>query len=125
MLAVQREIDRTRALLARRPRRNAPAAAPRRALNLAELAAIVLLGPHLVIQIYGTLVPGAFRNTPWTGTRLGWSGWAALALFVVLIALRWREHADRRARRTEEPDPAPPAAAGNRLRAEVFGRKQG
>lgn len=126
MLAVQREIDRTHFLLARRPRQSAPVPPPRRALNFAELAAIVLIGPHILIQIYGTLVPDAFRNTPWTGAHLDWSGWAGLALFVVLIALRLRDVV-RRAQPADSvrPPAAAPRAAGNRLRAEAFGRKQG
>ncbi|WP_136943069.1 hypothetical protein [Sphingomonas baiyangensis] len=74
--------------LAQRPRVPAADRTTRR-LHLAEIVALVLVGPHLLIALYGTLAPNAFDHTPWMGTRLGpldligfallgWIGWRHL-----------------------------------------------
>ena len=87
-LAVQRAVDGVRAALVDRPRLGA--SPPPRAINTLELIALVLVGPHLIIGLWGSLFPNAFRNTPWTGTRLDAFGIAGIVLFLVLGYLRWR-----------------------------------
>ena len=89
MLVVQRAVEETFATLAWQPRCAAPQTGRRGPINALEIAALVLIGPHLLIQIYGTLDPDAFRNTPWTGSRLTASGIAGLAVLVALAGLRW------------------------------------
>ena len=130
MLTVYREINRTRALLADRPRQHLPATGNSPVSNVVELAAIVFLGPHILIQIYGTLVPDAFRNTPWTGTQLDMSGLAGLAVFAALMTLRVRARFGRPHSSKEPPTFVPPidptsCATSNPVRAQTFGRKRG
>ena len=88
MLAVQRAVDGVRAALVSRPRLGA--SPPSRAVNTLELIALVLVGPHLIVGLWGSLFPNAFRNTPWTGAHLDGFGVAGIALFLLLGFLRWR-----------------------------------
>lgn len=76
--------------LARRPRAPAPAVALPRIPRWLEIAAALLVGPHLVFQVYGSLVPDAFRGTPWMGTRLDWSGIAGFLILLTIFVLRRR-----------------------------------
>jgi hypothetical protein len=62
----------------------------RRGLNVVEIAAIILVGPHLIIALYGTLVPDAYDNTPFAGTRLGPWDLAGFATLIGLFILRSR-----------------------------------
>jgi hypothetical protein len=89
-LAVQRAMDGVNAALADRPRHGTSGLAPSRALNMVELIALLLVGPHLIIGLWGSLFPNAFRNTPWTGAHLDSAGVAGIAIFLVLGYLRWR-----------------------------------
>jgi hypothetical protein len=88
--AVQRAVDGVNEALAGRPRLGTSCLPPPRALNVLELIALVLVGPHLVIGIVGSLNPDAFRNTPWTGSHLDAQGLAGLAVLLALGLLRWR-----------------------------------
>lgn len=110
MIAVQRAVDMTRGALATCPRIEASVQAPRkRALQFFEIAALVLVGPHLVIQTYGSLNPQAFRNTPWAGTHLDISGIAGFVVLAALGLLHWMpslpgRRVDRLARPREAHD---------------------
>ena len=89
-LAVQRAVDGVNEALADRPRLGTSCLPPRRALNAMELIALVLVGPHLILGLWGSVFPGAFLNTPWSGTRLDAFGVAGIAVFLLLGFLRWR-----------------------------------
>ncbi len=89
-LAVQRATDGVNEALADRPRLGTSCLPPPRALNAVELVALVLVGPHLIVSLYGSLNPGAFRNTPWTGAHLDSRSIAGLVVLLALGLLRWR-----------------------------------
>lgn len=89
-LAVQRAIDGVNQALADRPRHGISCLPPPKALNAVELIALVLVGPHLVTATLGTLVPGIFRNTPWTNAHLNMQSVAGLVVLAALGLLRWR-----------------------------------
>jgi len=97
MLVVQRAVDDVHRSLAAYPRVEASEPAPRKqALQAFEIAALILVGPRLLIQAYGSLNPDAFRNTPWTGAHLDASGVAGLVVLAALALLRWRSGAPAR-----------------------------
>lgn len=89
-LAVQRAIDGVNQAIADRPRHGTSCLPPPKALNIVELIALVLVGPHLVFATIGTLSPGAFRNTPWTNAHLDLKAIAGLVVLLALGLLRWR-----------------------------------
>jgi hypothetical protein len=77
--------------LARLPRAAAPPPAPAgRPPRWLEIAFMLLVGPGLIIQVYGSLNPTAFRNSPWTGMHLDWVGIAGFAVLGALLFYRWR-----------------------------------
>jgi hypothetical protein len=76
--------------LANRPRVAAPRTAQPRAMRGLEIAALLLVGPHLIVQVYGSLNPDAYRNTPLLGTQLDWSGIAGFLILTTILLLRWR-----------------------------------
>ena len=80
--------------LARLPRVAAPPPPVWRSPRWLEIACILLVGPGLIIQVYGSLNPTAFRNTPWTGMRLEWGGIAGFALLGAMLFYRWRAARD-------------------------------
>jgi hypothetical protein len=84
-LAVQRAFDGVKQALLSRARLGASPVP--RALNALELIALVLVGPHLLVGLVGSLSPDAFRDTPWSGAQLGLLDLLGL---VVLAALAWR-----------------------------------
>ena len=110
---------RIEAELACRPRVAAPPPVPWRVPRALEIAALVLIGPHLIIQVYGSFFPDAFRNTPWTGTHLDWSGVAGFAVLAALLYFR-RRGAVREAPAPDEPEERP---AGRRLDAIARARR--
>lgn len=89
-LAVQRAIDGVNEAMVSRPRLGTTCPPPPGALNALEIAALVLVGPHLVFGIVGSLSPNAFRNTPWTNAHLDAAGVAGLLVLLALGFLRWR-----------------------------------
>jgi hypothetical protein len=88
--AVRRALAEVESRLGGRARCEAPAALPPKAISLFEILALVFVGPHLVVEIIGTLDPNAFLNTPWSGTSLDSYGYAGLAIFAVLGGFRLR-----------------------------------
>lgn len=55
-----------------------------------EIVLTLLVGPALLLQIYGTINPEAYRGTPLSGTSLNWVGLAGLAALAFYYLLRWR-----------------------------------
>jgi len=80
--------------LARLPRVAAPPPPAWRAPRGLEIACIVLVGPGLIVQVYGSFNPDAFRNTPWTGMHLDWVGFAGFAVLGAMLFYRWRAARD-------------------------------
>lgn len=62
----------------------------RRLIHGLELLAVALVGPHLVLGLYGTLNPGAYFNTPLSGTQLGWVDVVGLGVLLALVVVRRR-----------------------------------
>ena len=91
--AVMRATAELESFLATRERVPEPQLPSRLGLNLLEIAAIVLVGPHLIVGLYGTLVPDAYDHTPFTGTQLGPWDIAAFATLIGLLILRSRPKA--------------------------------
>lgn len=81
---VQQALDRARAELLDHPRLPARHRPPPREARPIEKLAIFAIIPALMVQTWGTIDPDAYRNTPWTGTRLGFG---SLLLLLVLCAL--------------------------------------
>ncbi|MGZ8350272.1 MAG: hypothetical protein ACXWU2_09610, partial [Allosphingosinicella sp.] len=96
---IARNLD---AELAGRLRVAAPPIAPPRALRVLEIACLLVVGPHLILQVYGSLNPNAYRNTPLLGTELDWSGLAGFLVLATILFLRWRPK--RPARRTKQAE---------------------
>jgi hypothetical protein len=97
---IERVADAIEADLARRPRVAEPQGiAPPPVPRWLEIAGFFLIGPGLIIQVYGSLNPDAYRNTPLSGTQLNAFGLAGFVALAAIICLR------RRAR--------PAAAAGD------------
>jgi hypothetical protein len=88
---IARAIERE---LARLPRVAAPPPPASRPPRWLEIACILLVGPGLIVQIYGSLNPNAFRNTPWTGMHLEWGGIAGFAVLAAMLFYRWRAARD-------------------------------
>lgn len=84
---ISRLIEAELAGLARVP---APPADPARPPRWLQIVAMLVVGPGLVIQLYGSIDPDAYRNTPWSGTHFDWKGWLALAVLCALAFYRWR-----------------------------------
>ena len=72
--------------LAQLPRTAAPPEIPERPPRWLDIAAILLVGPWLVLALIGEIGgPDTFRNTPLKGTRFGWEASMAFAV----LCLRW------------------------------------
>jgi hypothetical protein len=89
--AIAREIETE---LARRQRVAAAPAGESRPPRWLGIAFMLLVGPGLIVQVYGSFNPDAFRNTPWTGMHLGWGGIAGFAVLVAMLFYRWRAARD-------------------------------
>jgi hypothetical protein len=90
--------------LASRPKVAAPRTSQPRAMRGLEIAALLLVGPHLILQVYGSLNPDAYRNTPLLGTQLDWSGIAGFLILATILLLRWRPRwPTRRPGQVDEP----------------------
>ena len=86
---VMRALDRARAELARFPRQPARNRLPSSNARPLEKVAIFAIFPYLIIQTWGTIDPDAYRNTPWTGTRLDLTSMVGVAVLVWLGYRRW------------------------------------
>lgn len=88
--ATFRANDALNRMIAGMPRDMTAAIPKRRLTHGLELLAAALVGPHLVLGLYGTLNPGAYLNTPLSGTRLGWIDGVGLGVLLALVILRRR-----------------------------------
>lgn len=89
-MAVGRATSDLMSVLAAEERVPEPPLPLRRGLNGLEILAIALVGPHLIVGLYGTLVPDAYDNTPFAGTSLGLLDIFAFCVLIGLIILRSR-----------------------------------
>lgn len=76
--------------LAFRNRVAPPPPVPFRLPRWIEIASFVLVGPHLLIEIYGSIDPDAYRNTPLLGTELDWTSAVSFAILAAVIYFRLR-----------------------------------
>ena len=117
--------------LACRTKVAAPPRAPWRVPRGLEIACAVLVGPHLIFEVYGSIHPEAYRNTPFLGTSLNWTSLVSFSLIVAIFYFRWRAVRHRAKARLQPPGRAPgrPAAAPEAPAAReasagrTFGRK--
>jgi hypothetical protein len=96
---VMRALDAARSDLARFPRQQLRNRMPPADARPLEKVAIFAVLPYLLIQVWGTIDPDAYRNTPWTGTQLDFSSLVGVA---ALIWLGWRRWDAVRRVRSEE-----------------------
>ena len=87
---VLRANERVRAELTGFRQYRAPHRLPSRTALPTERLAILTVVPYLIIQIYGTIDPDAYLNTPWTGTQLDLVSVIAVAILAGVGFLRWR-----------------------------------
>ena len=87
---VLRANERVRAELAGFRQYRARHRLPPRTARPTEKLVILTVVPYLIIQIYGTIDPDAYRNTPWTGTRLDLVSVIAVAILAGVGFRRWR-----------------------------------
>jgi hypothetical protein len=73
-----------------RKRVSAPPPVPFKLPRWVEIASFVLVGPHLLIEIYGTINPDAYRNTPLLGTSLDWTSAISFAILAAVIYFKVR-----------------------------------
>jgi hypothetical protein len=76
--------------LAFRNRVAAPPPVPFKLPRWVEIASFVLVGPHLLIEIYGSINPDAYRNTPLLGTSLDWTSAVSFAILAAIIYFKVR-----------------------------------
>ena len=102
---IAREIDE---VLADRPKVIAPPRAPWRMPRWLEIACAVLVGPHLVLEVFGSIYPDAYRNTPLLGTSLNWTSFVSFTLIATVFYFHWRA-VQHRATARSQPQSRPPA----------------
>lgn len=107
---ISREIED---MLAARQKVVAPPRAPWRVPRWLEIACAVLVGPHLIFEIYGSINPEAYRNTPLLGTSLNWTSFFSFSVIAAIVYFRWRAVQHRANARLQRKGRAPerPAAA--------------
>ena len=125
-LAVSRAVAEVEEAARRYPLCDPPAAAPARTgLNALELIALFVIGPGLLVKVYGSIHPEGLRNTPMTGQHIDITGAIGIAVVVALLVLRARERMRASAGPALSPSAsfalAPPAVAPPAARG--FGRK--
>lgn len=86
---VIRALDRARAELAPFPRQAVRNRMPPAEARPLEKVAIFAVFPYLLIQAWGTIDPDAYRNTPWTGTRLDLTSILGVAALCWIGWRRW------------------------------------
>jgi len=114
--AISRLIE---AELARLPRVAEPPADPRRAPLGLQILAMLVVGPGLLVQLYGSYDPNAYRNTPWSGAHFDWKGWLGVA---ILCALAFYSIRGRRAARAAGEPEKTARGIGALTRARQSGR---
>ena len=104
---------------AREPEPNLPAKKP---LNGLEIVALLVVGPHILVDLVGSLSPHVLNNTPFTGRQLGVTDLIGIAVCVGFRLLRRRVPAV-----IDDPAPAAspePVAAAGQVRRRQFGQKR-
>ena len=109
----------------------APRPAPWRVPRGLEIACAVLVGPHLIFEVYGSIHPEAYRNTPLLGTSLNWTSLVSFSIIATIVYFRWRAVQHRaqarfepRGRAPQRPAAAPePPATREAPAGRTFGRK--
>ena len=76
--------------LALRNQVSAPPPNPFQAPRWLEIVFFVLVGPHLALELVGSLYPDAYRNTPLLGTELNWLSAISFAILSAILYLKWR-----------------------------------
>ena len=87
---VRRATEGLDSTLRPRPRVQAEVAPRPAGLDTLEILGLVLVGPTLVLQMAGSLVPGIFRNTPLAAMRIDAVGIAGFAVIAALLIVRRR-----------------------------------
>lgn len=87
---IQRIARAAEAELARHPRVAAPPPRLSRSPRWLQIAVFLLAGPHLLFQVYGSIDPDAYRNTPLSGTQIDATGIIAFLLLVAMGGYRLR-----------------------------------
>ena len=76
--------------LALRNRVAAPPPKPFRIPRALEIASFVLVGPHLLLELWGSIRPETYRNTPLLGTELNWTSAISFAVLAGVLYFKWR-----------------------------------
>lgn len=76
--------------LALRNRVAAPPPKPFRIPRALEIASFVLVGPHLLLELWGSISPETYRNTPLLGTELNWTSAISFAVLAGVLWFKWR-----------------------------------
>jgi hypothetical protein len=84
---IARELD---GRLAQRPKVAAPLPQPWRVPRWLEILSALLVGPHLLLEVYGSIDPDAYIATPLMGTSLDWTSLISFSVIAVLVYFRWR-----------------------------------
>lgn len=90
--AVQNAVDDIHTELAKRPVVLINEPAKLKELNTLERLLMAFMGPSVFINLYGSINPEAYRNTPFLGHQLGWTSLIALSVFGLII---WRHRKGR------------------------------
>ena len=125
---ILREIEE---VLAARQKVVAPPPAPWRVPRWLEIVCAVLVGPHLILEVFGSIYPEAYRNTPLLGTSLNWTSLVSFSVIAAIFHFHWRavqHRANARIQRHARPPGVPPAAAERPARRDeparrIFGRR--
>lgn len=124
---IDRLSRRIESRLAGRPKVAAPPREPWRVPRWLEIAAAVLLGPHLLFEVYGSINPEAYRNTPLLGTSLNWTSLIGFSVIAAILYFRWRAarqpvHTPHWVQPAPPPQPAAPKVPDGPP-ARTFGRR--
>jgi hypothetical protein len=123
---IAREID---ARLADRPKVAAPPPEPWRVPRWLEIFCALVVGPHLLFEVYGSINPDAYHATPLMGTSLDWSSLISFAVIAAVLYFKWRAarqpvYSPRWAQPAQPPQLAAQVIA-DRPPARTFGRRAG
>jgi hypothetical protein len=125
---ISREIEQ---VLANRSKVVAPPPAPWRVPRWLEIACAVLVGPHLILEVFGSIYPEAYRNTPLLGTSLNWTSLVSFSVIAAIFYFHWRavQHRPKARSRPQSRAPERPSAVPERPAGRVepaprtFGRR--
>jgi hypothetical protein len=90
--AVESAVDEIHAELAQRPVVKIGEPVRSSELHALERLLMIFMGPGVFIDLYGSINPEAYRNTPFLGRQLGWTSLIALLVFGLIL---WRHRKGR------------------------------